>query len=82
MYALTGKGQQKALYTFPEKLRLLVFVDTHADSGVPVDVPPALGNAIADKLFQLQKKKSEFVAPCLRGRASQDGPQIQRYVDQ
>ncbi len=64
LYSMTGKGMQKPLYEFPIHSRILVMVDTHPASNVPLDVPAQLGQSIIDKLFVQQKKdkKSEFVA--------------------
>jgi hypothetical protein len=65
IYFLHGEGTQDALYAFPVKSRVLVMVDTHPNSGVPADVPPALAEAITEFIYQHEKegKKCEFVSP-------------------
>ena len=62
LYVITGQGHQDALYEFSEKSRVLVLVDVPPNSGIPIAVETALGQAIAENIFERQKKKSDFVA--------------------
>ena len=77
LYFLTGRGKQKAQYEFSANSRVLVMVDVPPNSGIPVSVETALGQAIAENIFarQQEKKKSEFVAQArltaLRARGEQ-----------
>jgi len=67
-FMMTGKGQQKALFEFPEKARVLIMVDTHPNTGIPVDVPAMLGTALAAQWQPRANHPLEFVDP---GRLTQ-----------
>jgi hypothetical protein len=52
LYFLQGKGNQDALYTFPQGQRVLVFVDAPASVILPPNYANTLGDDISDHLFK------------------------------
>lgn len=49
---MLGKGTQEALYTLPEKSRVLVLVEPRSTSGMPPDVSAKLGDLIIAHLYK------------------------------